>query len=1300
MSSASSVDTSTVENYHVIELVGEGSFGKVYKGRRKFTGQITAMKFIGKHGKSEKDVRNLRQEIEILGNLRHENIIKMLDWFETKTDFCVVTEFAHGELFEVLEDDQRLGEAEVQRIAKQLVQALHYLHSNRIIHRDMKPQNVLIGANGVVKLCDFGFARAMSSNTVMLTSIKGTPLYMAPELVQEMPYTEAVDLWSLGVILYELFVGQPPFYTNSIYSLIHHIVKDPVKYPESISPQFRSFLQALLNKVPQQRLSCEQLLQHPFVRETEDERAVREARRAADDRLAAHSRGWKGEGGLLTPTGKGAPATPTAVPSSEPRRHVVPPTPAQRHGAASARAPAPPVAQPLRPYGAHAAAAARAPTGHATAGAGAVSPRAAKEVGFGGGFGRALAAAEARAAGGAAGAAAVLGDAKALAAILEALRRPASGSAYTAWACSLELRCAGRAAALLLRHAPLARPEAAAALQGALAAAAQAAGVVSPETTAGILVALRSAEVSAVADAPGAFVAFPGCAQLYASLLGARSAPGAPAANSPSPIPSGWAAVARLCRCLEDCAGDARPGARELRAAAVAALARLAQCPPEPLAADAPPYFPLMRCAAAADGGAGSALADTAAGPFAPGPFTSLRDAVRWRVADALGGASRALREVCGAAVGGGGMAALHLLLAVCRLQPALCEAAALAGAPEALLAASEGPHGAAALLALAALARGVAERRAAADGDGGGGAATSAAAAAAALLPPGCPAAPFRRLAPLLQAAQNDPRCASAAAGALAALLPLLPGAQRGSSAAAADGARPPPRSQPLLSVPAELLTEARLGGVRRLLSGGGTRAVSTPALEAAEGGPPLVGLSDGPAALAGVLLAAGPDSAAGGAAAAAGLGGAAAGVLAAAGGGRERGAPAALAELSPAGVLSLLEALRHASAPDALGAQALLRPGAVKALVLLARPAHQAAAAAWPHSGGGGAVGARAAALAALDLLHAPFCAAATPGAILRDLQAALLAEDAAAVAVSALAGLTGDEPAAPLGLISRLVLAEPPALGAQFAAQVLRAGGLAPELLRRLLREDNPGAVLSTALLNISQLARMHRDFYPHIAQAGIYSQVRALLGHGDAGVRARAANLVGNLCRHSAYFYEPIAAHGLLEPLIARCRDPDRATRKFACFAIGNASFHSAALYGALRGAIAPLVALLRDGEDKTRANAAGALGNLVRNSPMLCRQLVQAGALEALVEAVRTAPEGVHASAAALEPARIALFSLGNLAAHRECGEALAALGVRDLLARLVAAPPDEVALKYAQRILAKLRALQRADAQR
>jgi serine/threonine protein kinase len=97
-----------------------------------------------------------------------------------------------GELFQILEDDQSLPEDVVRSIARQLVRALHYLHSHRIIHRDMKPQNILISANGAVKLCDFGFARAMSSSTLVVTSIKGTPLYMAPELVQEQPYNHTV----------------------------------------------------------------------------------------------------------------------------------------------------------------------------------------------------------------------------------------------------------------------------------------------------------------------------------------------------------------------------------------------------------------------------------------------------------------------------------------------------------------------------------------------------------------------------------------------------------------------------------------------------------------------------------------------------------------------------------------------------------------------------------------------------------------------------------------------------------------------------------------------------------------------------------------------------------------------------------------------------------------------------------------------------------------------------------------------------------------------------------------------------
>lgn len=256
-----------MEKYHVLDVIGEGSFGKVYKGRKKYTGYVVALKFIPKAGKSPKDLKNLKKEIEIMSDLKHANIIEMLDSYETEKEVVVVTEFAEGELFQILEDDGKLSENQVNDITCQLLSALFYLHSHRILHRDMKPQNVLIGKGGVVKLCDFGFARAMSVNTLVLTSIKGTPLYMSPELVEEKPYDHNADLWSLGCILYELFVGKPPFYTNSIFQLVSLIIKDDIKWPRSMGENFRSFLKGLLTKDPRKRLTWPYLLNHPFVRD-------------------------------------------------------------------------------------------------------------------------------------------------------------------------------------------------------------------------------------------------------------------------------------------------------------------------------------------------------------------------------------------------------------------------------------------------------------------------------------------------------------------------------------------------------------------------------------------------------------------------------------------------------------------------------------------------------------------------------------------------------------------------------------------------------------------------------------------------------------------------------------------------------------------------------------------------------------------------------------------------------------------------------------------------------------------------
>jgi serine/threonine protein kinase len=270
----------------------------VYKGRRKFTGQIVALKFLKvprdyiansstslstNEFKARAAVARLREEIEILRACRHRNVIVMLDCFDISSrdgrslaEICVVTEFASGELFKILQDDQFLPESTVANVALHLCRALRFLHSRRVIHRDMKPQNILVCSNGIVKLCDFGFATALASDNVVLTSIKGTPLYMAPELVQEQPYTHRVDLWSLGVILYELLYGKPPFYTNNIFALINLIVQTEPDFseppseegsePRDISPQCKNFLGGLLQKIPENRLDWSTgLFTHPWL---------------------------------------------------------------------------------------------------------------------------------------------------------------------------------------------------------------------------------------------------------------------------------------------------------------------------------------------------------------------------------------------------------------------------------------------------------------------------------------------------------------------------------------------------------------------------------------------------------------------------------------------------------------------------------------------------------------------------------------------------------------------------------------------------------------------------------------------------------------------------------------------------------------------------------------------------------------------------------------------------------------------------------------------------------------------------
>ena len=264
-----------MDKYKLIEVIGEGSFGRVWKAKEKEDRRLVALKFVPKINQSEVDLQAIRKEWSILKTLNHENIVTAIEAFETKIEtskvppsLVLVTEFVDGGNLAVLMSlyPKGLDSERVKNLTIDLLCALHFLHRQRILHRDLKPQNVLIEkASGKAKLADFGFARNMSYNTMVLTSIKGTPLYMAPELIEEKPYDFKADLWSAGAILYEASFGYSPFQTNSLFTLIKKIRNEKVDWPDSDDHQNKSLLQGLLEKDPKRRLNWPDVLQHSYL---------------------------------------------------------------------------------------------------------------------------------------------------------------------------------------------------------------------------------------------------------------------------------------------------------------------------------------------------------------------------------------------------------------------------------------------------------------------------------------------------------------------------------------------------------------------------------------------------------------------------------------------------------------------------------------------------------------------------------------------------------------------------------------------------------------------------------------------------------------------------------------------------------------------------------------------------------------------------------------------------------------------------------------------------------------------------
>ncbi|XP_066198460.1 serine/threonine-protein kinase ULK3 isoform X1 [Saccopteryx leptura] len=280
-----------VDGFILTERLGSGTYATVYKAyakvrsgcslvsvaeeqarnrRMKDTREVVAIKCVAKKSLNKASVENLLTEIEILKGIRHPNIVQLKDFQWDSDNIYLVMEFCAGGDLSCFIHTRRILTEKVARVfMQQLASALQFLHERNISHLDLKPQNILLSTleKPHLKLADFGFAQHMSPWDEKHV-LRGSPLYMAPEMVCQQQYDARVDLWSVGVILYEALFGQPPFASRSFTELeekirSNRVVKLPLRPP--LSRDCRDLLQRLLERDPGRRISFQDFFAHPWV---------------------------------------------------------------------------------------------------------------------------------------------------------------------------------------------------------------------------------------------------------------------------------------------------------------------------------------------------------------------------------------------------------------------------------------------------------------------------------------------------------------------------------------------------------------------------------------------------------------------------------------------------------------------------------------------------------------------------------------------------------------------------------------------------------------------------------------------------------------------------------------------------------------------------------------------------------------------------------------------------------------------------------------------------------------------------
>uniref|UniRef100_A0A674D0L7 Protein kinase C n=1 Tax=Salmo trutta TaxID=8032 RepID=A0A674D0L7_SALTR len=249
----------TLKDFSFIKVLGKGSFGKVMLAELKGSEEVFAVKVLKKDViQQDDDVDCTLTEKRILALARtHPYLCQLYCCFQTRDRLFFVMEYVNGgDLMFQIQRSRKFDEARSRFYAAEVTSALMFLHRNGVIYRDLKLDNILLDAEGHCKLADFGMCKEGIINGVTTTTFCGTPDYIAPEILQELEYGPSVDWWALGVLMYEMLAGQPPFEADNEDDLFESILHDDVLYPVWLSKEAVSILRAFMTKAPAQRLGC------------------------------------------------------------------------------------------------------------------------------------------------------------------------------------------------------------------------------------------------------------------------------------------------------------------------------------------------------------------------------------------------------------------------------------------------------------------------------------------------------------------------------------------------------------------------------------------------------------------------------------------------------------------------------------------------------------------------------------------------------------------------------------------------------------------------------------------------------------------------------------------------------------------------------------------------------------------------------------------------------------------------------------------------------------------------------------